>query len=215
MSIIDEIDGLDFRNCTFPLIDSNAFGGLKIRTLNFIHCRIRSEHKSYLNGLDYLTSLTLNFICYEREDEILYKHYQTEEDKFMMEMRFNQVDRNSYLFRNLLDCNLKSLKKANLNNNKIRTITKRMFSDLLNLEELFLEENEIDLIEDNSFNGLSKLRKLMLRKNQIRKINEFTFKGLTGLVYLNLSDNPIYSTDKEAFSDFINAEIIREIKNFI
>ncbi|RNA05976.1 hypothetical protein BpHYR1_016581 [Brachionus plicatilis] len=69
------------------------------------------------------------------------------------------MDNNSNLFRNLFDYNLRSLKIANLNYNKIRTITKRMFSDLLNLEELFLEENEIDQIEDNSFNELKYLFK--------------------------------------------------------
>ena len=82
-----------------------------------------------------------------------------------------------------------------------RTLDKRYFSALVNLEHLILRNAQIESIEDGTFLNLNKLIELDLSFNQLSKLDSKSFVGLGGLKQLNLSANKLPSFDLSILED--------------
>ena len=83
--------------------------------------------------------------------------------------------------------------KLLLDNNCIETITKCMFSNLVQLEELYLQSNLISKIEHDSLVELKSLKHLYLYNNKLKNIPSNLFKNLH-LEVVNLRHNDLQGT---------------------
>ena len=59
----------------------------------------------------------------------------------------------------------KTLRRLNLNSNRISSLNRKSFSGLASVEEIALENNEISEIEVKTFSALSRLRVVLLKGN--------------------------------------------------
>ena len=94
---------------------------------------------------------------------------------------------------------LGQLTYLNLDQNHLKTVTHRMFSDLSKLEELNLNNNQIVTIHDNAFDDLGQLRYLYIGNNRLKAVNHTMFSHLSHLEVLVLYDNQLETIHDDAF----------------
>lgn len=82
-------------------------------------------------------------------------------------------------------------KRLDLSQNKIKTVGRRQFPGLLQLQDLDLSENLISMIEVEAFQGLQNLRTLRIKSNRLKILPVGVFSGLSALRFLDLSQNEI------------------------
>ncbi|XP_012733011.2 leucine-rich repeat and immunoglobulin-like domain-containing nogo receptor-interacting protein 4b [Fundulus heteroclitus] len=82
-------------------------------------------------------------------------------------------------------------RRLDLSRNRIKTVGRRQFSGLLQLQELDLSENIISMIEVEAFLGLRNLRTLRIKNNRLKILPVGVFSGLSNLRFLDLSQNEI------------------------
>jgi Leucine-rich repeat (LRR) protein len=80
------------------------------------------------------------------------------------------------------------LKKLDLSENKLKSITVSLFRELKNLEELKIYKNSIELVDKRTFNGLVSLKLLMISGNSLKSIPTTTFSNLKNLERLELDE---------------------------
>jgi Leucine-rich repeat (LRR) protein len=94
---------------------------------------------------------------------------------------------------------LTNLKYLNLSDNKITTIPKNIFDNLINLKYLWFARNEITAkgLPENIFDKLTNLTQLYFSNNQIsaKDMSENIFNKLTNLTVLSLCNNEIIVKD--------------------
>jgi Leucine-rich repeat (LRR) protein len=81
---------------------------------------------------------------------------------------------------------IKKLTSFNSMGNCLKTLEKRSFSQLNNLEELYLRNNRIESIEWDMFSNMKKLRVLDLVSNNFPKLDPQTLNRLRNLEKLEL-----------------------------
>ncbi|XP_021372948.1 relaxin receptor 2-like isoform X1 [Mizuhopecten yessoensis] len=86
---------------------------------------------------------------------------------------------------------LNNLKFLDLSNNKLSTLTGKVFSGLAVLDTLDLAFNQIQVLPDYVFKGLPVLTNLRLCNNQLYVFSDKVFSGLPLLHLLDLSNNQI------------------------
>lgn len=82
-------------------------------------------------------------------------------------------------------------KRLDLSQNKIKTVGRRQFSGLPQLQDLDLSDNLISMMEVEAFQGLQTLRTLRIKNNRLKIIPVGVFSGLSALRFLDLSQNEI------------------------
>ncbi|XP_055066216.2 leucine-rich repeat and immunoglobulin-like domain-containing nogo receptor-interacting protein 4b [Misgurnus anguillicaudatus] len=97
-------------------------------------------------------------------------------------------------------------KRLDLSGNQMKTIGRRQFSGLSNLEDLDLSENIISMIEVDAFQGLKNLQHLTIKNNRLKIIPVGVFSGLANLRRLDLSENEILVFLDYTFKDMINLQ---------
>ncbi|XP_050509284.1 leucine-rich repeat-containing protein 15-like [Diabrotica virgifera virgifera] len=91
---------------------------------------------------------------------------------------------------------IKTLRKLDLNGNKIKSLKANSFSNLKKLEKLNLNDNLINSLEAKSFAGLSNLRELSLKSNYLKQFNtQDVLEDLGSLQRLNLAINDLKCAD--------------------
>ncbi|KAH9283513.1 Slit -like protein 2 protein [Echinococcus granulosus] len=106
-----------------------------------------------------------------------------------------------------------SLRKLNLEENKITNVSPWAFSGLHRLSSLYLTGNQIQSFPRNAFKGLSSLTILNLQKNNISCIDGEFFDGLTNLRILHLSENAIDTIEEDAFKSLKQLRYLYLINN--
>ncbi|TSK34798.1 Leucine-rich repeat and immunoglobulin-like domain-containing nogo receptor-interacting protein 1 [Bagarius yarrelli] len=101
-----------------------------------------------------------------------------------------------------------SSKRLDLSANRLKTLSRRQFYGLAQLEELDLSENLISMIEVEAFQGLKNLLILKLVHNRLKIIPVGVFSGLSNLLSLDISKNEILVFLDYTFQEMIN---LREI----
>lgn len=97
-------------------------------------------------------------------------------------------------------------RRLDLSRNKFKTLTRRQFSGLNQLQELDLSDNFISMIEIEAFMGLQNLRTLQLRNNRLKIIPVGVFSGLSSLRFLDLSENEILVFLDYTFREMVNLQ---------
>lgn len=100
-----------------------------------------------------------------------------------------------------------------LSYNKIKTVGRRQFTGLLQLQELDLSDNMISMIEVEAFQGLQNLRKLRIKNNRIKIMPVGVFAGLSGLRFLDLSQNEILVFLDYTFKELVNLQTLEAGEN--
>ncbi|KAJ8351324.1 hypothetical protein SKAU_G00228000 [Synaphobranchus kaupii] len=86
-----------------------------------------------------------------------------------------------------------------LQNNSIKSISKRAFSGLYHLRKLFLSQNRITKLKTGVFRDLHKLEWLILDDNEISSIGQKSFTGLSSLFFLSLLNNSLEHLPTKSF----------------
>ncbi|KAJ8984694.1 hypothetical protein NQ317_004953, partial [Molorchus minor] len=95
-----------------------------------------------------------------------------------------------------------------LSDNKISTIERDAFQDLVNLERLRLNGNEIRHIPENSFSTTPNLFRLDLSHNVITVIGKKTLRGVNSLENLQLDNNRLTCIDDNALRSMKDLEVL-------
>ncbi|XP_077577247.1 leucine-rich repeat and immunoglobulin-like domain-containing nogo receptor-interacting protein 4b [Stigmatopora nigra] len=82
-------------------------------------------------------------------------------------------------------------RRVDLSHNKIRTVSRRQFYGLSDLQELDLSQNLISMMEVEAFQGLQNLRTLRIKGNRLKILPVGVFSGLSELRFLDLSQNEL------------------------
>lgn len=93
--------------------------------------------------------------------------------------------------------------RINLSRNKLKTLGRRQFFGMTQLEDLDISDNVIAMIEVEAFQGLQNLKTLCIRSNRLKIISVGVFSGLPSLRFLDLSENEIL-----VFLDFTFRELV-------
>ncbi|KAK5650601.1 hypothetical protein RI129_001630 [Pyrocoelia pectoralis] len=103
---------------------------------------------------------------------------------------------------------LGKLRILQLTDNRIHTIEKDAFQDLVNMERIRLNGNNIRHIPDNLFSTMSNLFRLDLSHNSITVIGRKTLRGITAIKNLQLDNNHLTCIDDLALRSFKDLEIL-------
>lgn len=94
----------------------------------------------------------------------------------------------------------RKLKRLNLGGNHLTAIPQKALSIFDTLKKLEVQENRIETIKEGDFEGLRNLDSLILAHNKMRQIPANVFSHLKQLNSLELEGNSITYVDKDAFS---------------
>ncbi|CAL8259417.1 unnamed protein product [Boreogadus saida] len=97
--------------------------------------------------------------------------------------------------------------------NKIKTLGRRQFFGLQQLQELNLNDNVISMIEVEAFQGLHNLRTLHVKNNRLKIIPVGVFSGLSNLRFLDLSENEILVFLDYTFRETVNLQFLEAGEN--
>lgn len=111
--------------------------------------------------------------------------------------------------------NCQYLKILSLNNNKIREIPQRLFSENSELLEIAITSNQLDTLHDDTFEMQDNLKNLILSNNKISSLPSGIFKSLWGLHTLNLDENQIEILDPTWFRKLTSLVKLSLKSNFI
>uniref|UniRef100_A0A665T4K7 Leucine-rich repeat and immunoglobulin-like domain-containing nogo receptor-interacting protein 1 n=2 Tax=Echeneis naucrates TaxID=173247 RepID=A0A665T4K7_ECHNA len=104
-------------------------------------------------------------------------------------------------------------RRLDLSHNKIKTVGRRQFSGLLQLQELDLSDNIISMIEVEAFQGLQNLRTLRIKNNRLKIIPVGVFSGLSSLRFLDLSQNEILVFLDYTFKEMVSLQTLEAGEN--
>ncbi|KAM7543211.1 hypothetical protein Aperf_G00000018328 [Anoplocephala perfoliata] len=86
--------------------------------------------------------------------------------------------------------------------NRVRSLTRKVFAGLRNLKLLTLSRNKIGYFEEGVFSASQSLLELSLEGNILTDLEDGTFEGLSNLQTLDLRGNPIQRLSPGLFSPF-------------
>ena len=92
--------------------------------------------------------------------------------------------------------------------NNIKTIGNREFSQYRRLDYLDLSNNQIEGIHENAFYGLKNLKQLLLYENRITSLAPRTFKGLANLEILMLNSNQLRCIQRDIVEDLRKLRVL-------
>ncbi|KAK2845110.1 hypothetical protein Q5P01_011769 [Channa striata] len=104
-------------------------------------------------------------------------------------------------------------RRLDLSQNKIKTVGRRQFSGLQQLQELDLSDNIISMIEVEAFQGLQSLRTLRIKNNRLKIMPVGVFSGLSSLRFLDLSQNEILVFLDFTFKEMVNLQTLEAGEN--
>ncbi|CAL8358661.1 unnamed protein product [Arctogadus glacialis] len=104
-------------------------------------------------------------------------------------------------------------RRLDLSSNKIKTLGRRQFFGLQQLQELNLNDNVISMIEVEAFQGLHNLRTLHVKNNRLKIIPVGVFSGLSNLRFLDLSENEILVFLDYTFRETVNLQFLEAGEN--
>ncbi|XP_075885613.1 leucine-rich repeat and immunoglobulin-like domain-containing nogo receptor-interacting protein 4b [Nelusetta ayraudi] len=104
-------------------------------------------------------------------------------------------------------------RRWDLSHNKIKTVGRRQFSSLPQLQELDLSDNLISMIEVEAFQGLQGLRTLRINNNRLKILPVGVFAGLSALRHLDLSQNEILVFLDFTFRELSSLQTLRAEEN--
>ncbi|KAJ3598291.1 hypothetical protein NHX12_001802 [Muraenolepis orangiensis] len=99
-------------------------------------------------------------------------------------------------------------RRIDLSANMLKTLGRRQFYGLQQLQELNLSDNLISMIEVKAFQGLHNLRTLCIKNNRLKIIPVGVFSGLSNLRFLDLSENEILVFLDYAFRETVNLQVL-------
>ncbi|XP_062321464.1 leucine-rich repeat and immunoglobulin-like domain-containing nogo receptor-interacting protein 4b [Osmerus eperlanus] len=105
------------------------------------------------------------------------------------------------------------MKRLDLSQNKLKTLGRRQFLGLTQLQEMDLSDNVISMIEVEAFQGLQNLRILRIKNNRLKIIPVGVFSGLFSLQFLDLSENEILVFLDYTFRDMGNLQLLEAGEN--
>lgn len=83
----------------------------------------------------------------------------------------------------------KKLQSLNLDNNLIREVPKRIFSDTVDMEWLSMDDNKIEELVDGLFENMPKLRVVSFSGNRLRRLSGSMFVNNVNIERLNFNNN--------------------------
>lgn len=101
-----------------------------------------------------------------------------------------------------------SLTQMRFEDNNIKTLGNREFSQYRRLDYLDLSNNQIETIHENAFFGLKNLKQLLLYENRITSLAPATFKGLTNLEILMLNSNQLRCVQRDLVEDLRKLRVL-------
>ncbi|XP_029927930.1 leucine-rich repeat and immunoglobulin-like domain-containing nogo receptor-interacting protein 4b [Myripristis murdjan] len=104
-------------------------------------------------------------------------------------------------------------RRLDLSRNKLKTVGRRQFFGLLQLQDLDLSDNIISMIEVEAFQGLQNLRTLCIKNNRLKIIPVGVFSGLPSLRFLDLSENEILVFLDYTFREMVNLQTLEAGEN--
>ncbi|XP_065205542.1 toll-like receptor 3 [Planococcus citri] len=110
---------------------------------------------------------------------------------------------------------LKNLTSLDLSENKLSSLDKYIFRDLISLENLNLNGNNISDLSYSLFKSQTHLKNLQLANNQLKNLTMGVFRKLKNLTTLNLSGNRLNDLTKPVFSSLTRLENLQLANNEI
>lgn len=104
-------------------------------------------------------------------------------------------------------------RRLDLSRNKIKTVGRRQFSGLVQLQDLDLSDNLISMIEVEAFLGLKNLKTLRIKNNRLKILPVGVFSGLYSLRLLDLSQNEILVFLDYTFKEVANLQMLEAGEN--
>ncbi|KAJ7985556.1 hypothetical protein DPEC_G00353310 [Dallia pectoralis] len=104
-------------------------------------------------------------------------------------------------------------RRLDLSRNKLKTLSRRQFTGMSQLEHLDLSENSISTIEVDAFQGLHNLKTLCIRNNHLKIIPVGVFSGLPSLRSLDLSQNEILVLLDYTFRELVSLQQLEAGEN--
>ncbi|XP_065337029.1 leucine-rich repeats and immunoglobulin-like domains protein 1 [Cloeon dipterum] len=108
-----------------------------------------------------------------------------------------------------------SLRRLNLNSNKIKTLHRNNLEGCSNLLHLTIAHNNISQLEKGFLSSMTQLEYLDLSNNNLVSIDGLTFGGLKSLKHLILKDNRLQNLSDGAFYELVSLENLQLFKNHI
>jgi Leucine-rich repeat (LRR) protein len=188
----------------YDTVDSSTVAADLVRNMSQFIAKTSSQaaqisisiNKVQLVGKDFLAFENLELKSFKLKDsnhELNERSFDGCENLELLDLSMNALcDRLEVgLFSKLV-----YLRRINLNNNQIRTLTAGLFRGLGYLEELLLSHNKIELVEEDTFAGLDKLELLNFNHNHLRYFNADIFSGLSNLEQLFFAHNGVLEVEK-------------------
>lgn len=192
----DSLENLSLRNNSIEVFPSIVFTLKKLKSLNLADNQIHeiSGHQfANLMRLDRvdLSYNSISIIPFERMESHICKN---------LNIKGNKLEK----FPKAV-CQIKTLEKLDLSENRISTFTDDAFNEFENLQELDLSYNELTYLP-TSIGKLTKLKKLNLSGNRIGSLPK-EFEQLVSLESLELDGNPIGNVPIEISTQGVSGTI--------
>jgi Leucine-rich repeat (LRR) protein len=107
----------------------------------------------------------------------------------------------------------KKLERLHIAHQTIKTIERRNFAGLTDLEELALNNNYIEFLPENSFWDLTKLKELDISNNQIKNLQPNVFSKLVNIKEIWSYNNPGRMLRNVDFSKIPSVRLYNETSN--
>ncbi|XP_049539613.1 uncharacterized protein LOC125953853 [Anopheles darlingi] len=101
-----------------------------------------------------------------------------------------------------------SLQMVWLQDNRLATLDRTLFTELVHLEKLCLRNNTLLAIEPGTFDPLVRLRLLDLSHNRLADLTEELFRGLTELEELQLGHNRLATLRPHVFGRLVGLRLL-------
>ena len=112
------------------------------------------------------------------------------------------------LFKDIL-----TLQELLLGGNRIQNLDYDIFYDLINLTFLSLGHNELEDLDERLFKDLANLIKLKLNNNKLRNLESGIFDGLKNMERLSLMNNQLSNLDSNIFKNTIKLTYLEIYSN--
>lgn len=169
---------------TFIKFKISVYGSWRTNVMGDSRLTFITSNKTAINGIDYtfkrvddnVEVLIISKVIFERPLSSLM-------DLSLKTFSFNFTDYNEKI-KHLpiyVNRNFPNLKDYIVVGNEIKSLRKKNFVNLENLEKLALMFNKFEIIDSNSFDSLTELKTLMFYDNRIKSFDKDLFKNLHNL----------------------------------
>ncbi|XP_061502150.1 leucine-rich repeat-containing protein 4B [Anopheles gambiae] len=202
------VEQLSLTKNYFPIIKSDAFGGLRaLRKLSLDGNNITTIKPFAFRGLPRLRDLSIQHTPLATVASFAFAGLQ---NVSQIQLSHNKILRiEGYAFAGAVN-----VRQIHLADNPTVTIETNAFSSLSNVDRLILPSG-IRVIEPDAFYGLETVGYLKLSFMDLASLEPYTFRGLTHVKLLSLQESDLGIIRAGAFEGLVQVELLNILNNKI